>query len=355
MNVYLLCIIGVVIVSALCGFLLIPAIVRYCKDHQIYDIPNERKVHKTSVPRLGGTVFLPSMFISFLIALIYLSQTSPLITINLWTFNFFIGLLLIYSMGVIDDIFGLRANVKLIVQIIAASILPASGLYINNLYGFFGIYELPYIVGFILTVFLIVFVTNAINLIDGIDGLAGSLSMLALVGFLYLFSAKEIWAYAIFIAGLIGVLIPFLYFNISGGRANGLKIFMGDSGSLTLGYILGFLCVKYTMDNPITMPHANLPFLLPFTLLMVPMFDVVRVALIRIAHHTSPFRADKNHIHHRLLVLGLSQRHTLIVIILMALAYILINCLLFLFLSSTWVFFIDVVVYVLLSLFLSRK
>ncbi len=355
MSIYLLCVIGVIAISALCGFIFIPAILNYCEVHQLYDFPNARKVHQNAVSRLGGISFLPSMFIAFVIALIIISTTSPLISINLWTFNFLVGLLLIYGVGIVDDVIGLSAKTKFVVQIVAACILPASGLYINNLYGFLGINEVSYAVGFILTVFIIVFITNAINLIDGIDGLAGSLSIMALLGFLYIFYRQEIWAYSILIAGLIGVLIPFLYFNLFGKQEKNRKIFMGDSGSLTLGYIMGFLCVKYSMENTSVMTQRMFNFFLPYTLLLVPMFDVVKVFFVRIWHKASPFVADKNHIHHKLLDTGLSQHQTLLVIIGIELFYIVLNCLLFEKISISLIFLIDAITYAIISLVIDYK
>ncbi len=353
MEIYLLCIVGVFVISAICGFVFIPIILNYCKAKQLYDIPNARKIHSSKVSRLGGISFIPSMIISFIIATALLNVASDLITVNLWSIYFLIGILLIYGMGILDDILGLTPMTKFIVQIIAACILPCSGLYINNLYGFLGITEIPYVIGFPLTVLIIVFIDNAINLIDGIDGLAGSLAILALAGFLYIFMGMQLWSYSILIAGLIGVLVAFLYFNIFGKVENNRKIFMGDAGSLTLGYILGFLCVKYSMDNVRVMPQHEFHFLMAFTLLIVPMFDVVRVSLYRIRHGQSPFKADKNHIHHKFMRAGLTQHQTLIIILLFQLFYIILNYFLFDAVSSTLVFIIDVVIYIIVNLTLN--
>ena len=147
--------------------------------------------------------------------------------------SFITGLAIIYFVGIIDDLIGLNASSKFLTQIATACLLPFSGLYINNLYGLFGIYELPSITGVLLTIFIIVFIDNAINLIDGIDGLAGGLSLLALSGFLVYFIHYDVFmhTYSIIVAGLIGALIAFLYFNIYGSTERNTKIFMGDSGS----------------------------------------------------------------------------------------------------------------------------
>ncbi len=354
MNIFYLCIIGVFVISTICGFIFIPVILNYCKAKQLYDLPNARKIHHDAVSRLGGVSFIPSMFISFAIAMSFLNKTSNLITVNLWSFYFLIGILLIYGMGILDDVLGLTPLTKFVVQIVSACILPASGLYINNLYGFMGIHEVSYAIGFPLTVFIIVFIDNAINLIDGIDGLAASISIMALCGFLYIFSDQEVWSYSILISGLIGVLVSFLYFNLFGKPEKNRKIFMGDSGSLTLGFILGFLCVKYSMDNALVMSQHKFNFIMSFTLLIVPMFDVVRVFFVRVSHRRSPFIADKNHIHHKFMKAGMSQHQTLISILLFQAFYIVLNHFLLTAMTSTVVFVIDVLIYFCVNQTLNR-
>lgn len=355
MSIYIICTIGVFLISTVCGFVFIPAILNFCKVKNLYDIPNARKIHSNAVPRLGGISFIPSMFIAFAVALLYVNSTEKLIRINLWSFYFLISTLLIYGMGIIDDILGLSPTVKFIVQIMAACMLPFAGLYINDLYGFMGIHRLPFHVGAPLTVLMIVFIDNALNLIDGIDGLAASLSIIGLVGFFIIFATQGVWTYAILITGLIGVLVAFLYFNLFGDPNKNKKIFMGDSGSLTLGFILSIMCVKYTMYNPNVMLSHKFDFIMAFTLLMVPMFDVVRVFIVRLYHKKSPFQADKRHIHHKFMAAGLSQHQTLVIIIALALLYIVINFLLLKVMSNTWAFMIDVALYIILNLILNQK
>src|SRR5574344_1866120 len=186
---YITLAIGAFVLSAACGFFFIPIILNYCKKKKLYDTPNARKMHKTLVPRLGGISFLPSMLTACMLALVLLGtqKETQKIEISLWSLYFFISLLLIYFVGIIDDLIGLDANIKFVVQIIAASILPLAGLYINNLYGLFGIHEIPFWIGGPLTVFVIIFIDNAMNLIDGIDGLCADLSLMALGGFLLFF------------------------------------------------------------------------------------------------------------------------------------------------------------------------
>ena len=307
--------------SIVCGFIFIPLILNFCEKKGLYDLPNERKVHKNAIPRLGGISFMPSMLVAFVAALLmsdnYTGERQ--VTMSLWSCFFLVSLLLIYGVGIIDDLTGLGAKTKFTVQIMAACLMPLSGLYINNLYGFCGINEIPAWVGMPLTVFIIVFIDNAINLIDGIDGLAGGLSFLALGGFLLCFVREGLFTYSILIAGLMGVLVPYLYFNVLGSVEKKQKIFMGDSGSLTLGFILGFLFIKFAMDNPNVMPFRKDSLLLSFTMLIVPMIDVVRVVIARTLHRRPLFQADKNHIHHKLMRAGMTQHQALVTILLLAL------------------------------------
>lgn len=347
MNQFILFTIIAFVASAFCGFVFIPQILNFCKKKSLYDIPNERKVHKNAIPRLGGISFIPSMLMAFFTTLGLISvQGDHVVTMSLWSVYFFVGLMMIYTVGLIDDLVGLTPLTKFIVQIVSACTLPISGLYINNFYGFCGIFDIPVYVGWPLTVFVVVFIVNAMNLIDGIDGLSGCLSMLALAGFLYCFAMQDMWYYVILIAGLMGVLVPFLYFNIMGKVENNRKIFMGDAGSLSLGFILAFLCVKFAMDNQLVMPYRRNGLLLSYTLLIVPVFDVVRVSLVRMSHHRSIFSADKNHIHHKLMSAGLSQHQSLLVIISLAFLFIVVNHFLAQHLFLTWTIMIDVLIWI---------
>ena len=351
MNPYILYIFSAFLLSAVCGFVFIPLILDFCKRKKLYDIPNERKVHANAIPRLGGICFMPSMLLAFIASLFLLDHQGGFarLDVSLWSVMFFISLMLIYVTGIIYDIIGLKATTKFIVQVVAASFLPLSNLYINNFYGFLGIHEIPYWIGAPLTVFMIVFIDNAINLIDGIDGLAGGLSLLALGGFLYCFYTEGLWMYSVLIAGLMGVIVAFLYFNIWGKTEKNTKLFMGDSGSLTLGFILGFLFVKFAMNNPLVMPFRRDSLMLSLTLLIIPMFDVVRVVIVRMRAHKPLFSADKNHIHHRLMKAGMTQHQTLITVLLFAMTYTVINLLLYqiIGLVLTWILLIDIVIYVL--------
>lgn len=354
LDILLIC--SAFITSLVCGFIAIPLILNYCKAKGLYDIPNSRKIHTNKIPRLGGLSFLPSLTIAILIALFVLdNQFQPQkIQINLWSLYFIISLIMIYSVGIIDDLTGLSANIKFVVQVVAASLLPVAGLYINNLYGIFGIHEIPFWIGAPLTVLTIVFIDNAMNLIDGIDGLCAGLSFLTLSGFLYCFWYENLIVYCIVIAGLAGVLVPYLYFNIFGKIENNTKIFMGDSGSLTLGFIIGFLVIKYIMNNAYVMPFENDRLLIAISFIIVPTFDVVRVVLHRLKNHRSIFEADRHHIHHKLMKAGLSMHQTLMVILAIAISYIFINILLYEYTNINVVLIADIAIYTAIHISINK-
>ncbi len=338
------------VASTVSGLILIPIILNFCKRKKLYDLPNERKVHKNAIPRLGGISFMPSMMLAFILVLFLIGKsTGRDIHVSLWSCCFIIGLVMIYTTGIIDDLVGLSARTKFAVQILAAALLPLSGLYLNQFYGFLGMGDIPFWIGALLTVFTIVFIDNAINLIDGIDGLAAGLSFLALLGFWFCFYNYTLVTYCVLIAGLMGVLVPYLYFNILGGPTRKHKIFMGDSGSLTLGFILGVLFVKYAMHNPAVMEYRREGLTTSITMLIVPMFDVVRVVITRRFHHRALFEADKNHLHHKLMRAGLNQHKTLVVILTLALIFGAVNYILVykIDISLTIVLVIDILLYLL--------
>lgn len=362
MDTHIIYIAGALLISMVCGLIAIPLIISFCYKHNIYDLPTARKVHKKGIPRLGGVCVLPSMLAAILAVVPMLnshSETGNEVTISLWSCMFFLSLTLIYSTGLTDDLVGLGPKTKLGVQILAASFLPLSGLYINNLYGLFGIHEIPYWIGFGLTVFMIVFIDNAMNLIDGIDGLCGGVALISLSGFLYCFMRSDMLVYSMLIAAMMGVLCSFLYFNVFGTVENKRKIFMGDSGSLTIGFILGFLWVKFCMDTPKEMPFRTDSVVISFSLIIVPLLDVVRVSLVRLLHGRPVFSADKNHIHHKMLRTGMTQHQALLAILAMCVAFIVINMLLTAVVSSTIIAITDILLWMaiqqVINIFIRRR
>lgn len=342
--------IGAMLISIGGGFATIPTIIKFCLKRKLYDLPSGRKIHKEPIPRLGGISFVPGMLLASIVTLFLMSSGQEReISISLWSLYFCISLLIIYFTGIIDDIIGLNATIKFSVEILATIIMPASNLYINNLYGLFGIYAIPFWIGVPLTILILVFTCNAINLIDGIDGLSASLSIIALAGFLTCFHTERLTYYCIMIAALIGVLFSYLYYNVFGKAEQHKKIFMGDSGSLSLGFILGFLAIKLCMDTPhaVYNPHR---IVWAWSFLAVPCFDVVRVFFFRVMHGRSPFQPDKKHIHHKLMACGLNQHKTLFAIVSLQLVIVATSYLLVNIISPTVIFIIDVALYSMVNL-----
>lgn len=342
--------------SLIIGLISIPIIIKLCKEKKLYDIPDLRKKHKQAIPRLGGISFLPCMMLAFGFVLVIFSfKYESDISVHIWYLYLMFGFLIIYVLGVLDDVIGLSAKLKFIVQFVAASTLPMVNIYIDNFYGLFGIYEIPYYIGMPLTLITIVLIINSINLIDGIDGLSASLSIIALCGFIYLYYSINVWVICLMAAGLVGALCAFLRFNLFGNANKETKIFMGDSGSLTLGFTLASLFTKYIMYYPDKAVIKDDGIILAYSLLIIPVFDVFRVMTIRMRNRKPIFGADRNHLHHKLMDAGCSQHKTLVIILLVALTFIFGNYALQAYLSYTTIFIVDVVAFVLFSSCIRQK
>jgi UDP-N-acetylmuramyl pentapeptide phosphotransferase/UDP-N-acetylglucosamine-1-phosphate transferase len=186
---------------------------------------------------------------------------------------------------------------KLFIQIAASGLLIILGeMRISHFYGVLGISEIPYVISVLFTTFIFISVINAINLIDGIDGLAGTVGLLASITFGYLFFQLQLFALSTLAFSLAGSLIGFLRFNWSIKN----KIFMGDTGSLILGFLLSFFAVKYIIFNSSYKFNpqlgADAPILM-IILLLIPLFDTLRMFSIRLLANKSPFKGDRNHLH----------------------------------------------------------
>lgn len=356
MNLYVIYIIGAFLVSMFCGAVFITWTVSFCKRKGLYDLPNARKIHQTLIPRLGGICFLPCMFLASILAITLLDAETngSQLSVSLWSVMFGVSLLLIYCVGVVDDLIGLGAKGKFLAQIVAAIMIPYAGLYINDLYGVAGVHGVPFVIGAPLTVFVLVFICNSINLLDGIDGLASGISLFALCGFLGCFWSEKIWLFCILIAGLMGVLLTFMYFNIF-GKEDQNKIFMGDTGSLSLGFILGFLMLKMFVKTPNVLGFSFYKILLASSFLIIPVFDSCRIIIVRLFHRKPIFRADKNHIHHKIMRMGLSQHQTLVIILCLALFFVILNGCFINNLNINVIVLVDVVVWCLLQQFINYR
>jgi UDP-N-acetylmuramyl pentapeptide phosphotransferase/UDP-N-acetylglucosamine-1-phosphate transferase len=326
--------------------IVIPFILRISAKKNWFDTPDDRKVHTIPTSRLGGLVFVPVIIAAFNLGISLCSHFIPHLDIKpVEQFaGLFAGLTLIYFLGVFDDFTGVRYKWKFLVQTLAAGLFPVSGLWINSLGGLFGIYAIPAWIGIPFTLFVVVYITNAINLIDGIDGLASGLSCISLLimGFFSFFYHQI--ALVLVISATIGVLLPFLYHNVFGSNQRG-KLFMGDTGSLTLGFILSFFVLSYSHSTPEFEPSDHGFQWIVFSSLIIPLFDVVRVVYSRFREGRPLFLPDKNHIHHKFLSAGLSGRRTLIYLLLISLLFITINYFLIQYIQITFVLFSDIVLW----------
>ncbi|MFT3979973.1 MAG: MraY family glycosyltransferase [Ferruginibacter sp.] len=280
-------------------FFAIPVIIQIAKDKKLFDEPDERKVHKTVIPTLGGLGIFAGFIMAFLLGtpggsfteLQYIAAAA----------------IVIFFLGLKDDILVISASKKFIGQLIAAGILIRyAGVEITNMHGFMGIYEIPQFASVTFSFFTIIVITNSFNLIDGVDGLAGSLGLLTMIIFGTYFYSVGMLSYAVMAFAMAGSIVSFLIYNFSPA-----KIFMGDTGSLLLGLVNSILVIKFINSAGTAQGFIDISAAAPaigFSILMVPLFDTLRVFGIRILHRRSPFSPDRNHVHHFLLDLGFTHK-----------------------------------------------
>lgn len=285
------------ILAFLITFFSIPIIIQVARQKKLFDEPDERKVHKMVIPTLGGL----GIFAGFTMAIL---MGVPLGTPELQYFT--AACIVIFFLGIKDDILVLSAAKKFIGQLVAAGIvIKFGGIQINNMHGFLGLTAIPHTVSIILTLFTLVVIINSFNLIDGVDGLAGSLGLLtSLVFGSYFFYVGQL-SYAVMAFAMAGSLVGFLIYNFSPA-----KIFMGDTGSLLIGLINSIMVVKFinvAALQSVKMPLEASP-AIGFAILIVPLFDTLRVFALRILDKRSPFSPDRTHVHHFLLDMGFNHR-----------------------------------------------
>lgn len=335
---------------------LMPWLLNICYRFRFFDTVNDRKLHKQNIPRMGGVIFVPSMALAILLTLAVREMIDPISGYSILhqsSLVIGIGVMLLYFIGIIDDIAEVSANVKFIVQLVVATSFPIAGLYLNNLYGFMGIYAIPIWVGCILTVFVSLLIINAFNLIDGIDGLAASLAVFALGVYCVLFYNLNMTLYSICIAALIGTLLVYLPFNLWGSVKRQTKTFMGDSGSLILGVVIAYFTIKYAMDDVPVLPKRPNGLLIAFSAVIIPCFDLCRVALCRLKRGRGIFEPDKTHLHHKFLAKGYSMHPACLFIFLLQCFFFGLNVLLFHFHLPLFVILsADVILFTLLNVWL---
>lgn len=342
----------------------IPAIVRTASRINLYDSQDERKVHHGDIPRLGGISFLPAILFTLLTVIAVMTRFLPSefqvtyrpITELMMTAA---GCVLLYLTGIMDDVIGVTYRSKFVIQVIAASLICSTGLFITDLNGIFGIHRIPVFIGVPLTITVIVLVINSINLIDGIDGLASGLCILGGVGYALMFNRLAMSMNLVLAASMLGVMVMFYIYNTL-GKPGISKIFMGDTGSLTMGYILAFFAVKLCCFNdfrPTETIVSEELFVYSISVILVPVLDVFRVFFARIMDGKSPFHADKRHIHHKFLALGFTMRQARWTIFGISLTFWIMNVIMSLILhwNINVVIAIDILLWVVMNVALSSR
>lgn len=287
-----------------------PYWIKVCSKWNLFEQNNDRKHHVKLTPTLGGIAIFAGAMISFLLFAQHLdnNQVKSIIASSL----------ILFFTGFFDDLIEIKPLSKLFKQVLAGAIICYGGTKLDNLYGFLGIYNISEWLQVPLTVLFIVSITNAYNLIDGIDGLAATLGLIAFVSFGVLFYAYGKHDFAILSFCLSGALFGFLIYNF-----HPAKIFMGDTGSLIIGFFIASQAINLlnTANASSALVVVNNPLLI-VALIFIPVFDMIRVSVIRILTGNSPFKPDRSHVHHMIMEQGFGQRMTTIMLAIISIGII---------------------------------
>ncbi len=296
--------------SLLLTLLCTPIIKRMAIKINLVDKPNLRKIHTNNVPLIGGVSIVFSVLMVMLISRNSLSFFREYLSI-------FSAAFVVLIVGIIDDKNDIKPKYKLVIQLLLSFLIALSGIRIFSFYGLFGIYEIAIWLQYLLTIIVITGVVNAFNLIDGVDGLLGALSLLGFTMFLLASIYYNDYYLGLLSVVFIGAIIGFLKFNLSRE-----KIFMGDSGSLFLGFILVTLGIQLMGKQVISQEYNyGYVFLILVAFFSIPVLDSLRVYMGRIKRGNSPFLADKSHLHHLLLGAGLTHKKIALTVIILALTF----------------------------------
>ncbi len=300
-------------------YFIIPKIILFSKDKRLYIKPNERAAHEKNTPFFGGIAIFGGVGFSFLFWGIGMENVNNI--------GFVLSsLIIIFIVGLIDDLLSLSPFGKMIGQLLAILVLVFfAGFEIDNMHGVFGIFNISTYISIPFTIFVVVVITNSYNLIDGIDGLAAGIGIIASIFFGIFAFLNANYLMVILAFSLTGSLIAYLIFNFYPA-----KILMGDTGSLVVGFIFAILSIDLIRSGVIfqDIVYVNKGPLIAISLLSVPLFDSLRVFLFRVYSGKYPLYADRNHIHHRLLDLGFSHRRIAIILYILSLVTIIFSLLL---------------------------
>ena len=285
----------------------IPKIIKVVYKKHLSDRPGNHKIHKKDTPTLGGIGIFAGFIFGFLIGV-----NGYMHTVSYFT----AAALILFFIGLNDDLLNLNAWKKFLAEIVTAFIIALfTDLHFTSFHGFLGVGEVPAWFSYLTTVFIIVLIINAVNLIDGIDGLAASVGAIASIFFGIWFYLSGDYGFTAMAAALLGSLVVFLYFNISNGR---MKIFMGDTGSIVIGFTLAVMAIRFNELDAAGRSFRDLASTpsVSIAVLIVPLYDTLRVIMLRFRNHQNIFKADNRHIHHLILRLGISHRMATLYIVL---------------------------------------
>ncbi len=297
-------------------YLAIPSIINIAYKKNLVDTPNERSSHSSKTPSLGGIAIFAGTF--FAIVFWLPSQYFDILQHLLAAF------IIIFLIGVKDDIVTISPRSKFIGELFATAILVLkANVRITSLYGFFGVYVMPEYMSILFTMFTILVIINGFNLIDGINGLSASIGILTTFVFGIWFYLIGSMAFSILAFALFGSLLAFLKFNITPA-----KIFMGDTGSLFIGLICAILAIQF-IEIQAQLPNSPYTFRsapsIAIGILILPLFDTLRVFVLRILDGKSPFHPDRRHIHHTLIDAGFTHMQATSLLILNCIAFIILS------------------------------
>lgn len=358
MSIFIICAVSLLL-SLLITIFITPKILLISARKRLLDIPNGRKIHKNASSRLGGVAFFPSLFMTIcaIIAWFHVMNIEYSSVNGTWLMLSLGAGFMMYFVGISDDIKGVSYRTKFMCQIIASCLIIASKTWINNLYGIFGIYEIPLWIGIPLTSLFLVFVMNSINLIDGIDGLSSGLSIVILGFYGVVFIVHNQLSPAIVSFATIGTLMGFFRYNFFGFSNRSIKMFMGDTGTLFIGTIIGLLALKLVhFDTKITTDdQAEREMLIAYSVLVIPCFDVIRVMLHRLKNGKGMFSPDKNHIHHKILALGFSTKQTLFIILGFSVLLAIVNLIINRWIALEYIILINAIGWIIINMLITKK
>lgn len=325
------------------AYFALPSVIYVVKQKNLMDSPNERSSHKEKTPTLGG--------ISFFVSIVFTLMVFRPFDIDQVGINILSGVGVLFFVGLKDDLVGVKPSTKIIGQIIATLMLFFStDLKITTLDGFLNITDIPYWTSVFISCAIVMAIVNSYNLIDGINGSASMVGMVIFSGFAYVFYDAEMYYYFLLSILCIGFLLAFLRYNLS----NKKRVFMGDTGSMIVGFILAVLAIKFfaldttSLESAVINPANKVWVLL--SIIFIPFFDTTRVFTTRIIRHGKPFKADRSHIHHVFIdYLKLSHAKASILLASINLSVFIVILCLNTYLSSLWLGVLLTSIFIILS------